>query len=170
MRRQLRSLALFTCITAASAVGAQIASADTGTAPAGRSDKCGEQHRHHGERGHFFKRLAKQLGLNDQQKSQAKSILEASRAQNKPYFQALMTERHQMRELMLSGSADEAAIRAQSAKIASAEADLAVQRAKEAKQLLALLTPEQKTKLNTILDKREQKFRHFMSGDEPQVQ
>jgi periplasmic protein CpxP/Spy len=166
MRKEFRTLALFTCITAASAVGAQFAAADTGSRHEGKPN-CGEQHRRHGQRGeHFFKKLAKELGLNDQQKSQAKAILEASRAQNKPYFKAMMTEKRQMKELILTGSADEAAIRAQSAKVAAAEADLAVQRAKEAKQLLALLTPEQKTKLKTIMDKREQKFRQHMHGDD----
>jgi periplasmic protein CpxP/Spy len=167
MRREFRTLALFTCITAASAVGAQFAAADTGKGHDGSKSKCEEQHRRHGHRGeHFFKRLAKELGLNDQQKSQAKAILEASRAQNMPYFKAMMTEKRQMKELILTGTADEAAIRAQSAKVAAAEADLAVQRGKEAKQLLALLTPEQKTKLKTIMDKREQKFRHGMHGDD----
>lgn len=171
MKRQFRNLALFACISAVSALGVQVASADTG-AQTDRPAKCDKkQHRHDGRggehrRGHFFEKIAKELGLNDQQKSQAKAILEKSRAENKPYFSALMTERHQMRELMLSGNADEAAIRAQSAKIAAAEADLAVQRSKEAKQLLALLTPEQKTKLKTILDKKEQKFRNFSHGDE----
>jgi periplasmic protein CpxP/Spy len=171
MTKNLRALALFTCLTAASAVGAQMAVADTGSAPGKGAANCGEQQRHHGARGHrFFKKLAKELGLNDQQKSQAQTILKASRAQNKPYFQALMTERHKMKDLMLSGQADEAAVRAQSAKIASAEADLAVQRAKEAKQLLALLTPEQVSKLKTILDKRDQKFQHYMHQDEPPMQ
>lgn len=171
MRRHLRLFALLACITATSAIGAHIAAADTGS---NADQACGDQqgHKgHHGKRGHhFFQKLAKELGLSDQQKAQAKAILQKSREENKPYFTALMNERHQMRSLVMSGTVDEAAIRAESAKVASAEADLAVQRAKQAKRLLALLTPDQVTKLRAIQDKREQKFRSFMSCEEPPMQ
>jgi protein CpxP len=167
MRKQLRPLALFTCITAAAAFGSQIALADTG-APSDRPEaRCGEQHQHKGHNGHrghrFFKKMAKELGLTDQQKTQAKALFEAGRAQNRPLFTALMTEKHQLRNLVHSGSADEAAIRAQSAKVAAAEADLAVKRAQGAKQFLALLTPDQVTKLRVLQAERDKKFEKFRS-------
>lgn len=171
MRKQLRPLALFTCITAAAAFGGQIAAADTGS-PSGQSEvKCGEQHQNQhqrpGHRGHrFFKKMAKELGLTDQQKTQAKALMETSRTQNKPLFSTLMAEKHQLRTLVMSGSADEAAIRAQAAKVAAAEADLAVKRGQGAKQFLALLTPDQVIKLKAIQAKREQKVKEFRSGEE----
>ena len=74
----------------------------------------------------------------------------ANRAQAKPLFTGLMTERRQLRTLIQSGTADEAAIRAESAKVSSLEADLAVQRAKGAKQFMALLTPDQQAKLKAL--------------------
>jgi len=165
MKRQLRPLVLFACMAAATAFGSQLAAADTGAGHDGSRANCGEQHQGF-HKGGFLKRLAKQLGLSEQQKTGAKAILKNSRADNKPLVTALMTERHQMRSLMLSGTADEAAIRAQSAKIAAIQADLAVKRAQEVKQLLALLTPEQTTKLRAILDKHEQKLRKRMSDKE----
>lgn len=174
MTKHLRPLAMFACITAATALGGQLAFANDGSSNGKPEAKCGEQHRQgehrQGHRGHrFFKKMAKELGLSDQQKSQAKALLQADRAQNKPLFQALMKERHELRTLTLFGSADEAAIRAQAAKVASVQADLAVKRAQEAKQLMALLTPEQVTKLRTILDKHDQKFKKFRSGEEGEM-
>jgi periplasmic protein CpxP/Spy len=163
MKRALRPITMFACITALTAFGSQFAAAQTPPKnPAAAEQKCGEQFRHH--RGHFLKKLAKQLGLSGEQKAQAKALLQKDRAENKPLFQAVMAEKHQLRNLTLSGAADEAAIRAQSAKVAAAEADLAVKRAGEAKELLALLTPEQVGKLKTIMDKREQGFMQHMSG------
>jgi periplasmic protein CpxP/Spy len=169
MRKQLRPLALFTCLTAAIAFGSQIAAADTGGDAGHGKAACGE-HKHrgeHGPRGHqFFKKMAKELGLSDQQKTQAKALFEQNRTKNKPLFGALMTEKHELRKLVMSGSADEAAIRAQAAKVAAVQADLSVQRAQAAKQFLALLTPDQVTKLRAIQAKREQKMKEFKHGDE----
>ena len=108
-----------------------------------------------------MKKMSKELGLSSQQQTQAKAIFEAGRAENKPLFQAMMTERRQLRSLVMSGSADEAAIRAQSAKVASLQADLAVKRAQEAKRLQAILTPDQLTKLKAFMEKREQRFGKF---------
>ena len=51
------------------------------------------------------------MGLSDQQKSQAKALFAANRAQNKPLFVTMMTEKQQLRTLIHSGNADEASIR-----------------------------------------------------------
>lgn len=166
MRKQLIRLAVLTCITAAAAFSSQIAAADTG-APSDRAE-AGCRHQHQGQarhRGHhFFKKMARELGLTDQQKTQAKALFEADRAQNKQQFSALITNKQQLRGLVHSGTADEAAIRAQSAKVAAVEADLAVKRAQATRQFLALLTPEQVTKLRAIEAKRELKFKKFQHG------
>jgi len=168
MRKQLRPIALFACLAVTAAFGSQIAAADTG-APAGPEMRCQEQHG--GHRGHhFFKKMARALGLTDQQKAQAKALFTANRTQNKPLFVALMTEKHQLHALIQSGSADEAAIRAQSAKVASLQADLAVKRAQAAKQFQALLTPDQVTKLKAMQAKREQRFMKHAPADAPAAQ
>lgn len=165
MRNHLRPFVLLTCITAATAFGGTLAMADT--APADQAGVQGEhqgKHQHHkgqrGERGHrYFKKLARELDLTDAQKTQAKALWEKSREQNKPLFEALMSARHELRTMEQSGSADEAAIRAQAAKVAVAQADLAVRRAQSVRQFQALLTPDQVTKLKAIQAKGDHKFR-----------
>jgi protein CpxP len=165
MRKQLTHLALFTCITAAAAFGSQIAAADPGAA-AGRPEAGCRQHQGGDGQHRFFRKMARELGLTDQQKTQAKALFEGNRSENKPLFDAMLSAKQQLRGMVHSGSADETAIRAQAAKVAAAEADLAVKRAQAAKQFLALLTPEQVTKLRAIEARREAKFgKHGRHGD-----
>jgi|SRR6185369_12402620 len=158
MRKQLRPLVLLTCITAATAFGSSLAIADTAPAPAPDQHEMKGEHQHRKGHQRFFKKMAKELGLSDQQKSQAKALFASNHAQNKPLFEAVRNARHDLRGLTESGSADEAAIRAQAAKLASAEAELAVKRAQGTKEFLALLTPDQVTKLKALRAKREVRF------------
>ncbi|HBA89316.1 MAG TPA: hypothetical protein DCZ75_15415 [Geobacter sp.] len=160
MRKQLRRVALFTCITAALAFGSQAAFAHESHKGGGEGG-CSEQKQQGPGGARFLKKMARELGLADQQKNQAKALLEKGRAAHKPLLDALMTHRRQLQTLVHSGSADEAAIRAQAAKVAAVESDLAVQRAQEAGQFLALLTAEQATKLKEIQTKRGEHFRGF---------
>ena len=156
MKIQLRPLALLACITAATAFGSQIAAADT-TSPADRTELgSGQQHKQKGHHKHrFFRKMARELNLTDQQKTEAKQLLETKQAENKAQLDALRSARRELRALVQSGSADEAAIRAQSAKVAVAEADLSVLRAQGTREFQALLTPAQVTKLKAIQSKRE---------------
>lgn len=122
------------------------------------SQKEGQHDRHHHER---FADLAAKLGLSDKQKDQAKEVFKKNQPQVKPIFTKLINEKREMRTLIQSGSADEAAIRAQAAKVASVEADLAVQRAQMAKQLRVILTPEQIEKFTAIQKEKESTFDTF---------
>ena len=90
-----------------------------------------------------------------------KEVFKKNRPQVKPVFTQLITEKRALRELIQSGSADEAAIRAQAAKVAGVEADLAVQRAQMVKQLRAILTPGQIEKFKAIQKERDGKFDTF---------
>ena len=174
MKSTFRSLVLVAGIATVTAFCSNFALADDTTAtpaPAqtdgGHQNGCQKGKHHRGHR--LFARLAKKLALTDAQKTQAKAVFKSNRALAKPTFVGLMTEKHLLRGLIQSGSADEAAIRAESAKVASLEADLAVQRANGAKQFLALLTPDQQTKLKAMQAKRELKFQNFLSqGAGPQ--
>ena len=174
MKNALRSLVLVAGIASATALGCNFALADDTTTTAAPAQTQGvHQHGCHKgkhQRGHrFFKILARKLSLTDQQKSQAQAIFKANRATAKPLFTSLMTEKHQLRTLIMSGTADEAAIRAESAKVASIEADLAVQRANGAKQFQALLTPDQQAKLKALQAKwgqKCQKSRHHEANPE----
>jgi periplasmic protein CpxP/Spy len=163
MKKSIRSLVLAAGIASATALGCNFALADTTAAPAqaqGEHKPDCQKGKH--QRGHHrFAKLAKKLALTDQQKTQVKAIFQDNRAQAKPLFTSMMTERRQLRKLVESGTADEAAIRAESAKVAAIQADLAVQRAKGAKQFMALLTPDQQAKLAALKAEREQKHQGF---------
>ncbi|WP_136516140.1 Spy/CpxP family protein refolding chaperone [Geomonas edaphica] len=148
MKRQMKRLMLFACITATTVLGSQSAFAGYGAGGDGRMGGC-EQQKHKGHGG-MFRKMARELGLTDAQKQQVRTLFEAERQKNKPTFAALGTERRALRDLVHSGSADEGAIRAQSAKVAGLQADLAVARAAVAKQVLALLTPEQAAKFKEL--------------------
>lgn len=165
MRKQLRRLLLFTGITAAAAFGSQSAFAGHGSPDGGPKAGCEQQQKHKGHRG-FFRKMAKELGLSDQQKSEAGAIFKEGQAKHKPLFEAMRSERQQMQTLVHSGTADEAAIRAQAAKVAKLQADLAVQRAEQFKHFLALLTPEQAAKLKELQSKRRGNFDEFPFSQE----
>jgi periplasmic protein CpxP/Spy len=167
MKSQIRRLVTITCITAATALGGQLALAQT-SAPSQQSEvkRCDQQHKK-GHRGrHHAMRMAKELGLSEQQQSQAKALYEEHRAANKEVFQKMRAERRQLRMLVHSGSSDEVAIRAQAAKVAQAEADLAVSKARMARKFIALLTPEQLSKYQGMTAKGEGKMRRPGCCDE----
>ncbi len=99
--------------------------------------------------GRFGHRLA-QLGLTDQQKAQVKGILRNYQPTAGPLLREVVTERRALRDAIRAQTIDETAIRAQVAKVASLEADLAVQRAHIAHDIRAVLTPEQIQKLKNM--------------------
>ena len=97
-----------------------------------------------------LKKMAKDLGLDAQQQSQVKAILTTNHDQSKPLMDKLLSERRTMRTLAQADTVDETAIRAQSAKVATVEADLAVNRAHVAQKLRAVLTPDQVQKFKAL--------------------
>ena len=107
--------------------------------------------------GHL-KKMAKELGLNDQQKVQVKEILKSQHEQIKPLMDTMKTERRAMHNLIQADTVDEAAIRAQSAKLAVLQGDLAVNRAHMAQKLRTVLTPDQVQKFKSIQEKREKRM------------
>ena len=164
MKKSIRLLVLFMGLALTVAGGSAFAQADSGETHAKAEAQSQEQsghhkhhckgHHHHGDCGcnqkeqrhgwghhERFAEMAKKLALSDQQKAQMKEVFKKNQPQVKPIFAKLITEKREMRTLIQSGNADEAAIRAQAAKVAGVEADLAVQRAQMAKQFRAILTP-----------------------------
>lgn len=105
--------------------------------------------------GSHVKRMAKELGLDAQQKVQVKELLKNNHDQAKPLMDKLQAERRSMRSLIHGDTIDEAAIRAQSARVAAVQADLDVNRAQLAQKMRTILTPEQVQKLKAIQEKRD---------------
>jgi protein CpxP len=111
-----------------------------------------------GNHENHFKKMAKELQLTQQQKQQVKEIFAKNRPQAEPLMKQMHAERRALRSLVQADTIDEAAIRAQSAKIAAVEADLAVQHAHVAKEIRAILTPEQIAKQNELQAQRDKRM------------
>jgi protein CpxP len=108
--------------------------------------------------GSHLKKMAKDLGLDAGQKVQVENILKSAHEQGKPMMDRLVTERRALRSLIHAATVDETAIRAQSARVAAVEADLAVHRAQVAQKIRVLLTADQVQKFQTLHEKREHRM------------
>ena len=159
MKKTIRLFVALAGIASAAAFGSHLAQADEGR------EFCHQnaEQRHDGH--HFmhqrFEKMAAKLGLSEQQKVKMKEIFKQNREQTKPVFDRLITEKRNLKTLVHAEKTDESAIRAQATKLAVVEGDLAIQRAHMAKQIRAILTPEQIEKFKVIQKEREQKFDKF---------
>ena len=120
---------------------------DSGTA----EGRCRGHWKHH-HRGHWKRHLWKKLNLTDAQKKELFSIRLDERAKMKPLFQKLKAGRDQLRALP-KGQFDEAKVRA----IAKGQADiiteLIVDKQRMQSKMYAVLTPEQRAKLEQMREK-----------------
>lgn len=142
-RKNMVKIAVVFCIAALTAFTG-IAHADGG----GCGGELGGKHRQHN-----FKKIAHKLGLTDAQKDQARAIFQGNKDVVKPILISLRTERNNLQTLIHADTIDEAAIRAETVKIAEIQADLNVDRAKAGAQFRALLTPAQLATLKTLHQK-----------------
>jgi Spy/CpxP family protein refolding chaperone len=114
--------------------------------------------------GHMMGFLAHKLDLTDAQQTQVKEIM----AKEKPTFQPLMLQmaqnHQQMRQLVMASGFDEAKVRELATQQTQTMTELAVQRARVESELYQVLTPDQKTKLATIINQHEQRFMNHMQG------
>ena len=101
-------------------------------------------------RGKIFQRLAEKLNLTADQKSQIKTILAGEKDTLKPLLAALHDARKNLRTAIRASDASEASVRATSAKVAGAEADLAVERLKLYGKISPILTDEQREKISAF--------------------
>jgi|GEM_PF-3432722 len=149
------ALALATAVTLGSAAPLM---AQEGTPPAspeaGAKVEKGERKKAEGRRarrmgggGGALERVAERLGLDDAQKEQVKTIMEGTRNDSGELRRKLREEHRALDEAVNASKVDEVAIRAQAAKLAAVEADLAVQKANTLAKIRGVLTPEQIEKL-----------------------
>ena len=101
--------------------------------------------------------MAAELGLSAQQRQEIKGILRNDQDQFLPLLKQLKSEHRSLRSLVQADTVDEAAIRAQSAKVAAILANLAVQRALIGQELRKVLTPAQIEKFKELQAKRDQR-------------
>ena len=101
-------------------------------------------------RGKIFQRIAQRLELTDGQKSEIKKVLSGEKENLKPLLTALHEARTNLRDAIRAKDANESAVRAASAKVAGAEADLAVERMKIFAKIAPVLTEEQRAKISEM--------------------
>jgi periplasmic protein CpxP/Spy len=107
------------------------------------------------------------LDLTDTQQAQVKAIM----AKEKPAIQPLvlqMAQAHsQLRDLVMSGTFDEVKARELASQQTQTMTELTVQYARMGSEMVQVLTPDQKTRLNTLINQHEQRLMNRMQGKAP---
>jgi periplasmic protein CpxP/Spy len=135
--------------------------------------RCGQRHAmaHHGHgqtgvSGHLLRRLLshkEELGLNDEQMTKLRSVaLDADRAAIRASADRMVSER-ELRAMLWDAKADMPAIEAKVKEAESLQAAVRIIGIRAKRDLLAVLTPDQQTKLKAM----RHAYRHH---DRPSVQ
>lgn len=117
-------------------------------------------HRHGG--GMLGPMMMDMLDLTDAQRAQIKQIHESAKSTMKPLWQQEHQSHEAMMALITSGNFDQAKAQAIANQEAQVHAQLEVQHAQLAAQAFQVLTPEQKTKFNEFMAKRQQRMQEHM--------
>ena len=139
-------------VTAAIAIGTVTWAASTGEpAPSATAAPASIDLTASGLDPHFLDGpVAVALGITDAQRQQIRAILRDALPTLKPLVESIMRERQALRTAIQRSPIDETAIRAQSAKVAAVEADIAVERARLFQKIQPVLTPEQLQRIHEI--------------------
>jgi protein CpxP len=121
---------------------------------------------HHGGFGgpehHMLGFLTKQLDLTETQQTQVKDIF----AKEKPTIGPLMMQKGQIHQQLMqeaiSGTFNPTKVQALAAQQGQVETALAVEHAKIASQIYNILTPDQKTKAQQLLQEHQQRMQQHM--------
>ena len=104
------------------------------------------------------------LDLTQAQQDQAKAIIEKEKPVIQPLIKQLMQAHKDMSSLEDSGTFDEAKVRALAAQNTQAMTELFVQKARIHSELIQILTPDQKTKLQQLRAKHEARMKNHAHG------
>jgi protein CpxP len=143
-----------------------IAIAITLVAAVGLSQTLQRVHMHHGGmyRGHMLRFFTHYLDLNNAQQAQAKEILAKEKPTIQPLLQQMTQGQQQLHQLAMSGY-DENKAREIAAQQVQTLTELSVQRARIESELVQILTPEQKTKLNQFFARHQQRMIEHMQNE-----
>lgn len=120
----------------------------------GGDDKFG---RGHG--GFLFGRMAKELNLSDEQKTQIKQIMGAEKEKVQPIFESLKENRQKMEALTADGSFDEAKVKQLADEQGSLNSLLIVEKERTKSQIFQILTAEQREKAKAMKEKFEDRMK-----------
>ena len=108
--------------------------------------------------------------LTDTQQAQVKQIVEKEKPALQPLLRQMMQGQQQLHELAMSGY-DENKAREIAAQQVQTLTELSVERARIESELVKILTPEQKTKLNQFFSRHPRRMmQHMQSGNQSQNQ
>ena len=106
----------------------------------------------------------RELDLTDDQKAQLKSIAESHRDEFRAAGEKARAAHDGMQALVEADSINEAAIRAKSAEIAAAEAEVMILNAKVRQESMQILTSEQQQKLKELRAARDAQMKQRRPG------
>ena len=106
----------------------------------------------------------RQLDLTDDQRAQLRSIAESHRDELRAAGEKARAARDGMQALLDADSINESAIRAKSAEIAAAEAEVMILNAKVRQESMPVLTPEQQQKLKELRAARQGQMKQRRPG------
>ena len=121
----------------------------------------GEHHGHFGHRGGrggFGMMGFRNLDLTDAQKAQLKQIHESHRQAVQPLMEQIRAKRQEMRAASQGGTVNEAVVTQKLTEIAPLEAKLMADRARVHQESLAVLTAEQKAKLDQMREQAKARW------------
>jgi protein CpxP len=121
-------------------------------------DTKGGRHGRHGGRGDFAMMGFRQLDLSDAQKAQLKQIHESHRQAIAPIAEQIRAKRQEMRAASEGGTVNEAVITQKLTEIAPLEAKMIAERARIHQESLAVLTAEQKAKLDQMREQAKARW------------
>lgn len=101
----------------------------------------------------LLERISKELGLSDEQQTQAKAILESSKERIKPLMEQMKQNHAMAKNLGTDGNFDEAKVNEIANEQSETMKQLFIEKEKTKAQLFAILTPEQREKAKQMQDK-----------------
>ncbi|MEW6729886.1 MAG: Spy/CpxP family protein refolding chaperone [Acidobacteriota bacterium] len=115
--------------------------------------------RHHRHGGGHIRALAEKLGLNETQKTQLEQLHANHRENIEPLLTQIRSKEQEIHQSMAQGSFNEALVTQQLTEIAGLKAKLMGEHFRLKQEMLTILTPEQKEKLQQLREEFRQKRR-----------
>lgn len=128
------------------------------------TQESGTKSQHHGW---MLSRMTRKLNLTSDQQAKIKTILETEHAKIQPLRQQLRQNR-QAQNSNSAGAFDEAQVRAFASKQAQITANLTVERERTKSQIMAVLTPDQQTEAQALMQQRGQHRHHRKQQEKSQ--
>ncbi len=107
----------------------------------------------------LVEKISKELGLSEDQLTQAKQILEETKKRVAPLSETMKENHQQAKELGTDGTFDEAKVNQLAHQQAETMKNLIIEKEKTKAQLFAILTPEQREKAKQMQEKFGEKMK-----------